>query len=330
MFENQTLLITGGTGSFGQKFTELTLQYHPQVREIIIFSRDPKKQEKMKERFPQAPLRFITGDITDRQAVEKACEQVDIIIHTAALRIVPEAEAHPWSAIQTNIIGAYNLITAAVTHRVKQILALSTDMASLVNNAYGATKMLSDKLFIAAHQEYPSLKTSIIRYGNMFGSAGTVIPFFMKKAREERILPVTHPEMTRFMATLEECVWIAFRTLKTGLGGEIIAPKIKSYRILTLAKAVDPCVPVKIVGLRPGEKLYEEMITRYDSFHTVESAEAFIILPPYADRETYCKHYNATPVETGFEFNSANNPQKYTTEEIQEMIRQYNDSCKSL
>lgn len=321
MFTGKRILITGGTGSFGQKFTELVLKTYPEVKEIVIFSRNAEKQEAMRQRFPNSPLRFIRGNISHPEEVLRACEGIDCIVHTAALRIVPEAEANPWEAVECNIIGAHNLIQGAVEQGVKQILALSTDMASLVNNAYGASKMLSDKLFIAAHKQYPRLKTSVIRYGNMFGSTGTVIPFFMKKAKEEGILPVTHPAMTRFMATVDKCVQIAFRTIAHTLGGEIIAPKIKSYNILTIAQAVDESAKIEIVGLRPGEKLYEEMITRFDSFHTIEGKEAYIIVPPYGDKEAFCHHYEARPVPAGFEFNSENNPNKMTIDEIKTLIQ---------
>lgn len=321
MFTGQRVLITGGTGSFGQKFTELVLQMYPDVKEVVIFSRDRGKQHVMQLRFPDSRLRFISGNMACAEDVERACRGIDIVVHTAAMRIVPEAEANPWEAVESNIIGAHNLILGAVKQGVKQILALSTDMASLVNNAYGASKMLSDKLFIAAHKEYPHLKTSVIRYGNMFGSTGTVIPFFMKKAKENGILPVTHPDMTRFMATVEECVLIAFRCLSHALGGEIIAPKIKSYNILTIAQAVDETAKIEVVGLRPGEKLYEEMITRYDSFHTIEAPEAYIIVPSYGYKADFCHHYSAMPVPVGFEFNSENNPNKMTVEEVKALIK---------
>ncbi len=321
MFTGKRILITGGTGSFGQKFTESVLQTYPDVKEIVIFSRDREKQEAMRQRFPHAPLRFVSGNMACAEEVEEACKGANLAVHTAALRIVPEAEANPWEAVETNIIGAHNLIQGAVRQGVPQILALSTDMASLANNAYGASKMLSDKLFIAAHKQYPRLKTSVIRYGNMFGSTGTVIPFFMKKARENGVLPVTDPGMTRFMATVDECVRFAFWSIRHTLGGEIIAPKIKSYNILTIAKAVDETAKIEIAGLRPGEKLYEEMITRYDSFHTIESREAYIIVPSYGDKTLFCRHYSAKPVPVGFEFNSANNPDKMTVEEIRALIR---------
>ncbi len=320
MLNHKTLLITGGTGSFGQVFTPMALNQYPDIQKIVIFSRDSGKQEKMRQLFPQAPLEFISGDISDFKQIDNACEGIDLVIHTAAMRTVPEAENDPWGAVQNNIIGAKNLIEAARHHGIRQILALSTDMASLANNAYGATKMLSDKLFIAAHRQYPTLKTTIVRLGNMFGSQGTVVPFFRQKARETGILPVTDPHMTRFMATIEECVQITFQVLSAAKGGEIIAPKLKSYNILTVAKAVDEKAQIKIVGLRPGEKLYEEMITRYDSFYTIENSFCYIIVPPYGDKDTYCKHYLAHPVEQGFEFNSENNNRKISVDEMRKMI----------
>lgn len=321
MLNDKSILITGGTGSFGQKFTALALQAYPHIREIVIFSRDPQKQLQMAERFAHHPLRFICGDMGNPQDVNEACKNMDLIIHTAAIRIAGEAEANPWQAVQSNVIGAQNLIEAASTHRVGQILALSTDMASLVNNVYGATKMLSDKLFIDANRRYAPLKTSIIRYGNMLGSQGTVIPFFIKKAQEEGILPITDFRMTRFLATPEECVKIAFQALRRSIGGEIIAPKIKSYNILTIAKAVDEKAALKQIGLRPGEKLYETMVTRYDSFRTIETNDSYIIVPPYADTAKYCQHYSALPVSPEFEFNSENNPNQYTVAEIKQMIK---------
>lgn len=323
MLNSKTLLLTGGTGHFGQKFTEWILQNYPRIREIVIFSKDTTKQEKMKARFPDAPLRFLSGDMADKKAVEYACQGVDVIVHTAAFRIVPEAETAPWQAIQTNVLGAQNLIEAAVAQQVKQIVALSTDMASLANNVYGATKMLADKLFIAAHRTHPALKTTVVRLGNIFGSVGTVVPFFIRKAREEGILPVTDPRMSRFMATPEACVRMVADILRIGKGGEIVVPKIKSYNILTVAKAIAPQAEIRIIGLRPGEKLYEEMITRYDSFFTIEAENYYIIVPPYADKASYCRHFSAQTVPVGFEFHSENNPAKITVEEMKAMIRTF-------
>lgn len=321
MLNQKTILITGGTGSFGQQFTQMALSRYPNLKKIVIFSRDKAKQQEMAVKFNDPRLSFMTGDMANPQDVDRACAGTDFIVHTAAMRIVPEAEANPYGCICTNILGAQNLIDSGVKHGVRKIVALSTDMASLVNNAYGASKMLSDKLFIAAHKDHPALTTCIVRFGNMFGSTGTVIPFFLKKAKEDGILPVTHADMTRFMSTLDDCVEIVFSAISTCKGGEIVAPKIRSYNILTVARAVAPDAKIKIVGLRPGEKLFEEMVTRYDSFNTIEAKDCYVIVPFYADKAAYCHHYSAQEVPVGFEFNSENNPQKFTIEDIQAMIR---------
>lgn len=320
MYNGKAILITGGTGSFGKQFTKIILCRYPAIREIVIFSRNRDKQVAMAEQLPDSRIRYITGDMKNPDDIDNACRGIDFIIHTAAMRIVPEAENDPFGCICTNVMGAKNIIDSAVKHKITQILALSTDMASLVNNVYGATKMLSDKLFIAAHKDHPELKTCIIRYGNMFGSAGTVIPFFLKKIKEDGILPVTHPDMTRFMATIADCVDIALTALERCKGGEVVTPKIRSYNILTITKAIDSNAKIEIIGLRPGEKLYEEMITRYDSFNTIEATDCYVIVPSYADKEEFCHHYSAHPVPIGFEFNSENNPHKFTIEEIQNMI----------
>lgn len=321
MLNCKTILITGGTGSFGQKFTQLALSRYPGLEKIVIFSRDATKQQEMAEKFNDPRIRFMAGDMANPQDVDRACEGVDLIVHTAAMRIVPEAEANPYGCVCTNILGAKNLVDSAVKHRVGKIVALSTDMASLVNNAYGASKMLSDKLFIAAHKDHPELTTCVVRFGNMFGSTGTVIPFFLKKAKEDGVLPVTHAGMTRFMSTLDDCAEIVLCAISTCKGGEIIVPKIRSYNILTIARAVAPDAEIRIVGLRPGEKLFEEMVTRYDSFNTIEAKDCYVIVPFYADKAAYCNHYSAQEVTVGFEFNSENNPHKFTIEEIREMIR---------
>lgn len=323
MFDQKRILITGGTGSFGKKFTERILQLYPRIREVVIFSRDREKQQRMACQFEGAPLSFVCGDISKAEDLAPACRNIDFLIHTAALRIVPEAEASPWEAVQTNILGARNVIDQAVKYNIGRILSLSTDMASLPHNVYGATKMLADKLFVNAPKDHPSLKTTVVRYGNILGSTGTVIPFFMRKAREEGILPVTDPGMTRFLSTREECVEIALHLLAESKGGEIVSPKIKSYNILTAAKAVDEKAEIRIVGLRPGEKLYEEMITRYESYRTIENDNYYIIVPDYADITEYCRHYSARTVPAGFEFNSANNPDKISLQEMRELIRKF-------
>lgn len=322
MLNGKNILITGGTGSFGKKFTEIVLKRYPGIQKIVLFSRDTQKQQKMAGLFSDPRLHFIAGDMGNREEVLNACKDIDLIVHTAALRIVSEAEQHPGACIRTNILGAEYLIEGALKNHVGSILVLSTDMASLANNTYGASKMLAEKLFIDAYREHPELKATIVRYGNMLGSTGTVIPFFRKKAKEDGILPVTDPRMTRFMTTLEDCVNIALRILSHHLGGEIIAPKLKSYYILTLAKAVDPQAKIEIVGLRPGEKLYEQMVTRYESFHTLESDSAYIILPSDSNKQHYCEYYRAHPVPIGFEFTSENNPLKFSEEEIRKLIRE--------
>lgn len=324
MLNGKRILVTGGTGSFGQEFTRTVLSLYPDVREIVIFSRDAGKQAAMKELFRDARLTFIAGDIALPEDVDKACCGIDIIVHTAALRIVPEAEAHPFACIRTNILGAQNLLDCAVKYRIPQILALSTDMASEPHNVYGATKMLSDKLFIAAHHEHPELKTSVVRYGNMLASTGTVIPFFIRKAKEEGILPVTDERMTRFMASLGECVHIALQALEKSLGGETFAPKLKSYNIMTVAEAVAPQCETKIVGLRPGEKLFEKMISATEACYTIETRDSYIIVPPYGDKATYCRFHRAQPVPAGFEFTSGNNPDTFTPQEIRQLIETLN------
>ena len=321
MLKEKRILVTGGTGSFGQQFTRTVLSLYPSIREVVIFSRNAEKQTAMAGQFKDPRLKFISGDIALREDVEKACPGIDIIVHTAALRIVPEAEAHPFDCIRTNVLGAQNLLDCAVKFHIPQILALSTDMASSPHNVYGATKMLSEKLFIAAHHDHPELKTSVIRYGNMLASTGTVIPFFIRKAKEDGILPVTDSRMTRFMASLNECVHIALRAIEKSIGGETFAPKLKSYNIMTIAEAVAPQCETKIVGLRPGEKLFERMVSATEACYTIETRDSYIIVPPYADKTLYCHHHHAQPVPNDFEFNSENNPDKFTPQEIRQLIQ---------
>lgn len=324
MLNGKRILVTGGTGSFGRQFTRTVLSLYPAVREIVIFSRDAGKQATMAKQFGDTRLKFIAGDIARPEDTEKACCGIDMIVHTAALRIVPEAESKPFECIRTNILGAQNLLDCAVKFHIPQILALSTDMASSPHNVYGATKMLSDKLFIAAHHDYPTLKTSVVRYGNMLASTGTVIPFFIRKAQEDGILPVTDNRMTRFMASLDQCVNIALHALEKSKGGETFAPKLKSYNILTIAEAVAPQCATKIVGLRPGEKLFEKMVSATEACYTIETGDSYIIVPPYGDKAAYCRHHRAQPVPADFEFTSENNPDRYTTQEIRQLIEKLN------
>lgn len=324
MLNGKRILVTGGTGSFGQQFTRTTLSLYPAIQEIVIFSRDVGKQVKMAEHFGDSRLKFIAGDIALPADVEKACRDIDVIVHTAAMRIVPEAEANPFECICTNILGAQNLLDCALKYHIPQILALSTDMASSPHNVYGATKMLSDKLFIAAHHDHPELKTSVVRYGNMLASTGTVIPFFIRKAKEDGILPVTDKRMTRFMASLDECVHIALQALEKSIGGETFAPKLKSYNIMTIAEAVAPQCETRIVGLRPGEKLSEKMVSVTEACYTIETKNSYIIVPPYGDKAIYCRHHQAQAVPDNFEFTSENNPNQFTPQEIRQLIEKLN------
>ncbi len=283
MLNNKTVLITGGTGSFGKKFMELILKEYPQVKKIVIYSRDELKQFEIKQKYPQQEypqLRFYIGDVRDRERLRRACEGIDVIIHAAAIKQVDTAEYNPTECIRTNVDGAENVIYAALENNVKHVVALSTDKACAPINLYGATKLVSDKLFAAANNIRGSrdLRFSVVRYGNVMGSRGSVIPFFIDK-KHEGILPITHKEMTRFNISLEDGVRLVFFAIENALGGEIFVPKIPSYKILDVAKAVAPGCELKEVGIIPGEKLHEEMITETDSLNTIELGKYYAILP---------------------------------------------------
>ena len=269
MLNNKSVLITGGTGSFGKKFVETILSRYPDVKKVIIFSRDELKQSELKKKYPDNEfpnLRFFIGDVRDKDRLIRACEGVDVIIHAAAIKQVDTAEYNPTECIRTNIGGAENVIHAALDCGVSDVVALSTDKACAPINLYGATKLVSDKLFTAANNIRGSkdIRFSVVRYGNVMGSRGSVIPFFLSK-KKDGTLPITHPEMTRFNISLQEGVDMVMYALENHLGGEIFVPKIPSYRILDVAEAVLPGGDTTIVGVRPGEKLHEEMITDTDS-----------------------------------------------------------------
>ncbi|MGY5617788.1 UDP-N-acetylglucosamine 4,6-dehydratase (inverting) [Vibrio cincinnatiensis] len=328
MLNNKTVLITGGTGSFGKQFIKTILERYPQVKKIVIFSRDELKQFELKQQYPyyQYPqLRFFIGDVRDRNRMVQACEGVDVIIHAAAIKQVDTAEYNPTECIRTNIDGAENVINAALQCNVKNVVALSTDKACAPINLYGATKLASDKLFTAANNIKGSrdLKFSVVRYGNVMGSRGSVIPFFMKK-REEGVLPITHEEMTRFNISLQDGVNMVMYALEHHLGGEIFIPKIPSYRILDIAKAIAPDCATKIVGIRPGEKVHEEMITDTDSLNTVDLGKYYAILPSvsftYTEQE-YLEHHQAEKVPFGFKYNSGTNTEWETVESLRELIK---------
>ncbi len=330
MLNNKSILITGGTGSFGKKFIETILDDYPDVRKIIIYSRDEMKQFELKEKYSQSnfpQLRFFIGDIRDAHRVKQACEGVDVIIHAAALKQVDTAEYNPTECIRTNIDGAENVIQAALECGVKDVVALSTDKACAPINLYGATKLASDKLFIAANNIKGSknIKFSVVRYGNVMGSRGSVIPFFLSK-RNQGVLPITHKDMTRFNISLQDGVNMVLYALENHLGGEIFIPKIPSYKILDVAEAIAPECKTEMVGIRPGEKLHEEMITDTDSIHTIDLGPYFAILPSVSfqySEEEYLNHHNAEKVPFGFKYNSGTNDKWETVESIRSLIKEH-------
>jgi UDP-N-acetylglucosamine 4,6-dehydratase (inverting) len=330
MLNNKSILITGGTGSFGKKFVELVLQKFPDVKRLVVYSRDELKQFEMSQIYPAEKfpnVRFFIGDVRDRDRLKRACEGIDTIVHAAALKQVPAAEYNPMECIKTNILGAENVIEAAMTNGVHNVVALSTDKAAAPINLYGATKLCSDKLFIAANnmKGKRDLRFSVVRYGNVMGSRGSVIPFFLDK-RKTGILPITDAEMTRFNISLDEGVEMVFYALENAMGGEIFVPKIPSYRITELAKAIAPTCKQIIVGIRPGEKLHEEMITAADSLNTLDAGPYYIILPAGSKlRDVYSQKKNAKPVTPGFCYNSGENEQWLTSEKIRQLIQEHVD-----
>ena len=295
MFTDSSILITGGTGSFGKAFVKTVLDAHPKTRRLVIFSRDELKQYEMSQVFDPAiypNLRYFIGDVRDDDRLKRALEGIDIVIHAAALKQVPAAEYNPFECIKTNILGAQNLIDACLECSVKRVVALSTDKAAAPINLYGATKLCSDKLFTAANniRGQRDIRFAVVRYGNVMGSRGSVIPFFLER-RKTGILPITDPEMTRFNICLQEGVDMVLWALENAHGGEILVPKIPSYRITDLAQAIGPDCEHPVVGIRPGEKLHEEMITASDSFNTVDLGRYFAILPMAAKYsvDQYCE-----------------------------------------
>jgi len=330
MLNNQSILITGGTGSFGKKFVEIILKKYPDLKRLVIFSRDELKQYEMSLIYPEKTypqLRFFIGDIRDKERLKRACEGIDIIIHAAALKQVPAAEYNPDEFIKTNIVGAQNVIDAALSTEVKTIVALSTDKAAAPINLYGATKLVSDKLFIAANniKGHRDLRASIVRYGNVMGSRGSVIPYFLKKAKEGNVLPITHRDMTRFNISLEDGVEMVFWAIENALGGEIFVPKIPSYKIETVAYAIAPNAILEDIGIRTGEKLHEEMITESDSHNTIEFEKYYAILPSGAHKERYLNHFNGWVVPKGFKYNSGSNNEWVEVDKMRDLIKQYVD-----
>jgi UDP-N-acetylglucosamine 4,6-dehydratase len=332
MFRGKSILVTGGTGSFGKRFIAHILTNYPEVERIAVYSRDELKQFDMatSPEFAnhQDKLRFFLGDVRDGERLKMACEGIDTIIHAAALKQVPAAEYNPMECIKTNILGAENVINAALSGTVKTVIALSTDKAAAPINLYGATKLCSDKLFIAANnmKGKRDLKFSVVRYGNVLGSRGSVVPFFLKK-RKTGVLPITSEEMTRFSLTLDESIAFVMMAIEKSWGGELFIPKIPSYRINDLAKAICTDCKIEIVGLRAGEKIHEEMITESDSLNTVDCGNYFVILPTTGtwNKEEFLAKCKAKMVKPGFRYNSGENDHWLTVSEIRQLIKTHVD-----
>ncbi|MEM7358555.1 MAG: UDP-N-acetylglucosamine 4,6-dehydratase (inverting) [Pseudomonadota bacterium] len=331
MLSGKSILVTGGTGSFGQAFTQSIIERYPDIARLVIFSRDELKQYEMAQRFSPEEypfLRYFIGDVRDRSRVERALEGVDTVVHAAALKQVPAAEYNPFECIKTNVLGAQNVIEACLNMGVNNVVALSTDKAAAPINLYGATKLCSDKLFVSANniRGTRELKLSVVRYGNVMGSRGSVIPFFLQK-RAEKTLPITDPHMTRFNISLQEGVEMVTWALENAQGGEIFVPKIPSYRITDLATAIAPHAKQVITGIRPGEKIHEEMITESDSLNTVDLDHYYAILPTGQGitKQEYCASFAGRPVEEKFSYNSGTNSHFLDVKAIRSLIRQHVD-----
>jgi len=334
MLSNASILITGGTGSFGKAFVRTLLTRFPDIKRLVIFSRDELKQFEMSQAWPEREyrgLRYFLGDVRDGARVARALEGIDYVVHAAALKQVVAAEYNPYEFIQTNILGANNIINGCIANNVKRVVALSTDKAAAPINLYGATKLCSDKLFVSANniRGGRDLRFSVVRYGNVMGSRGSVIPFFLAR-RDNGTLPITAPEMTRFNISLQEGVEMVLWALEHAHGGEIFVPKIPSYRITDVAEAIAPGAKQEIVGIRPGEKIHEEMITVSDGYNTVDLGRYFAILPSFSGDmtgaitiEDYCAKKNASRVPEGFCYNSGTNPDFLTVAQIRDLIREH-------
>ncbi len=324
--KNKRILITGGTGSFGNAFVKTILDLEPNIERLVIFSRDELKQWQMSDNFSSDKypgLRFFLGDIRDQSRIKRAFEGIDIVIHAAALKQVPAAEYNPFEFIKTNVIGANNIIQAALDSKVSQVIALSTDKAAAPINLYGATKLCSDKLFIAANNVIGkrNLKFSIVRYGNVLGSRGSVIPHFLNQIKNKK-LTITDERMTRFNILLSEGVNLVLWAIENSNGGEIIVPKIPSYKITDVAKAISPNHKYKIIGIRPGEKIHEEMITASDSKLTIDIGNYFLIMNDERSMHKFLeRNISASKVEEGFNYSSGTNKDFLSVDQIRNLIR---------
>ena len=336
MLNNKSILITGGTGTFGKAFVKKIL-YNYKIKRLVVFSRDEFKQYEMSKKFPTSKypcMRYFIGDVRDKDRLNQAFDNIDIVIHAAALKQVDTAEYNPFEYISTNIMGAENVIRASLNNNIKQVIALSTDKAASPINLYGATKLCSDKLFIAANNITGSkkIKFSVVRYGNVLGSRGSVVPMFLSLNGKE--FPVTDKRMTRFNITIDQAVNFVLTCMKHSFGGEIFVPKIPSYRIIDVVKAINPRCKIKTIGIRPGEKLHEEMITLSDGFNSLELKNFFVILPrlnlsknynktqnEYVLKNYYLKKKKAKRLPENFSYNSRNNPKYLSIEEIKKIIK---------
>jgi UDP-N-acetylglucosamine 4,6-dehydratase (inverting) len=332
----KSVLITGGTGSFGKMFTKLILERNPKIKKLVILSRDEQKHFQMAQEFSPEEypaMRYFIGDVRDYERLKRAFEGIDIVIHAAAMKHVHLAEYNPVECIKTNVNGAENVINAALFSGVKQVVALSTDKAAAPINLYGATKLASDKLFIAANniKGKKDIRFSVVRYGNVMGSNGSVMPFFLnKKNNGEKFLPITHSEMTRFNISLQDGCEMVFYAIEKAWGGEIFVPKIPSYKVVDVATAIAPTMIQNVVGIRPGEKLHEEMITTSDSYNTIDLGKYYVILPqksPYLQysKEDYKKAFNGVDVVGGFSYNSGNNSEWETIESLRKLVKTHVD-----
>jgi UDP-N-acetylglucosamine 4,6-dehydratase (inverting) len=331
MLNGKSILVTGGTGSFGKKFVEMVLAGYPEVERLVVFSRDELKQFEMSRLFPESrhpQIRYFIGDVRDRERLARAMEGIDTVVHAAALKQVPTCEYNPFEAIRTNILGAQNVIEAAIDRGVRRVVALSTDKAAAPINLYGATKLCSDKLFVAANnfKGARDIRFSVVRYGNVMGSRGSVIPFFLEK-RQGGVLPITDERMTRFNISLDDGVRLVLFALRNMWGGEIFVPKIPSYRITDVAEAIAPGCRREVIGIRPGEKLHEEMITSTDSINTVAFPKYFVILPsiPLWDVADFTRTFGGERLADGFAYDSGRNTEWLTVEELRAAIREHVD-----
>lgn len=331
MLANKNLLITGGTGSLGKALTKHILEKYPDIKRLVIFSRDEQKQFEMAQEYPSdkyPQIRFFIGDVRDEARLKRAFKGINYVIHAAAMKHVPIAEYNPMECVKTNIMGAENIINACLDAEITRVVALSTDKAAAPINLYGATKLASDKLFVAANNitGVNPIKFSVVRYGNVMGSNGSVIPFFLKK-KKEGVLPITDPEMTRFNISLQGGVDMVMHALEHAWGGEIFVPKIPSYKITDVAEAIGPHCEKPVVGIRPGEKIHEEMITDSDSYYTYDLGKYYTILPATHKwkLDEFLEKFSAKKVTPGFQYNSGENDEWESVEDLRELIKEHVD-----